>query len=277
MSDSNDPNRTVGIATSCQIITFDAGLFSMALMPGSRDDGSGLPAARVTVPPGQSDEARHGVSISAFRTDGWLGVSDPPTLIRVIAPRSPVLLTLYWPAAEGQAGMPRLQLTRLNQEQAANPTQNPAPAAAPMGGPQTRPSARDVEIVAHLEGVGDVGGRLGDWIGTRGSGRAIEGFALAPRLGLTSDDLEYRALIARDRLSPWLPGGQFCGSRGLGLPLLGFCIRLRGPAAARYDLACFARFVDGTEVGPIAADQVCGAASLAPLEAFQILSRPRVF
>jgi len=46
--------------------------------------------------------------------------------------------------------------------------------------------------------------------------------------------------------------------------------------AARLEFSCFARFVDGTEVGPVGNDRICAAASLAALEAFQITLRPRV-
>ena len=132
------------------------------------------------------------------------------------------------------------------------------------------------EVVAHIEGIGDIDGKVGDWVGMRGSGRAIEGFSLTPRQGIASDEFEIRAVLGRDWLSPWLPGGSFCGSRGLALPLRGFCLRLHPGAAARSDLACFARFVDGSEVGPVGSDRMIAAPSLAALEAFQVVLRPRV-
>lgn len=282
MSESHDPKRAT-VSTSCHIIPFDPGLYSLELAPGTQDRGMGLPAARVSLPPGAQYEVRT-VSISAFRADGWLGATDKPTLIRVLDARSPVMVTLYWHAADGPAAVPGLHLVRLNMDQGIlaghpaghAPAPPPAPTPAPM--PQAERAAgmsADSEVIAHIENIGDVEGRIGDWVGTRGGGRAIQGFSLTPRLGLMPEDLEYRAVISRERLSPWLPGGRFCGSRGLDLPLLGFCLRLRGPAAARYELACFARFVDGTEIGPIQADRVCAAETLAPLEAFQILVRPR--
>jgi len=291
MSATIDPSRTMEITSTCHLIPFDPGLYSLSLTPGAQGaSGAGLPAARVTTPPGVTGLAgqRSTVGISTFRTDGWLGVNDHPVLIRVFEARSPVLITLYWPAASGPGGGPNLQITRMAAE--PEPPRAPAPAAgfsSPQPAqqmpaqqmPAQAPMARtqDPEIIAHVEDRGDVGGRIGDWVGMRGGGLAIQGFSLTPRLGLAPQDLEYRALIAPERLSPWLPGGHFCGSRGLNLPLLGFCIRLSGPAATRYDLAIFARFVDGTEVGPIAADRVCAAESFAPLEAFQLLLRPRGF
>ena len=145
----------------------------------------------------------------------------------------------------------------------------------PHGPPGGVPPAPAAEVVAHIEGVGDVDGRFGEWVGMRGSGRAIEGFALNPHVGITADDLEIRAVLGRDWMSPWLPGSSFCGSRGLALPLRGFCLRVRPPASVRFDLACFARFVDGSEVGPLGSDQLCSAPTLAALEAFRIIPRPR--
>ena len=267
MSEINDLSAAAEITSACHLIPLDPGLYSLELVPGTPSIVGGLPAARVSSPPGPPGR-REIVSVSAFRTDGWLGVTDPPTLIRITEQRSPVMVTLYWPAASGPGGGPNLQITRVVTEPAGSPAQ-PA-RALPMG-------ASDPELIVHIQGHGDIGGRIGDWAGQRGSGLAIEGFSLTPRLGLMVQDVEYRALIGRDRLSPWLPGGHFCGSRGLNLPLLGFCIRLRGTAASRYDLVSFARFVDGTETGPIAADHLVCAESLAPLEALQIIPRPRGF
>ena len=137
------------------------------------------------------------------------------------------------------------------------------------------PSTEVPEIVAHIEGIGDVGGGIGEWIGIRGSGRAIEGFSLTPRAGIATEEFEIRAVLGRDWMSPWLPGGRFRGSRGLALPMRGFCLRPRRTAAMRHDLRVLARFSDGTEVAPEGADVVCAAPGLAPLEAFQITVRPR--
>jgi hypothetical protein len=122
---------------------------------------------------------------------------------------------------------------------------------------------------------GDVGVRFGEWVGERGSKRWIEGFALAPLPGLSPHDLEYQAVLGRGWLSPWVEGGQFCGSRGMALPILGLRVRLRGTAAEQYEVSYAATFVDGSEVGPVAAGEACEAESLAPIEAFQILLKQR--
>ncbi len=270
-----------GLGVASRVIRLDHGWFSLSLAPGPVDQGTGLPGVRVSLPPGPAGR-RESVTISTIRGDGWMTADDDPILLRVAPGGADVMVTEYWSAADPAATPPALKLTRLNPEAPVVPANAPvAPVGpgintlgslvAPMGA-----AVQVAEIVAHVEGVGDVEGRVGEWIGMRGSGRAIEGFGLTPRQGLSPADFEIRAVLGRDWLSPWLPGGSFCGSRGLALPLRGFCLRLRPAAAARLELACFARFVDGSEVGPVGSDRICASANLAALEAFQVLARPRM-
>jgi hypothetical protein len=287
----DDQSNPTGLGVSSRLVHLDPGIFSLSLLPGPTDRGMGLPAARVSVSPGPPGR-REAVSISTFRGDGWLTSDDEPTLFRVLSGGADVLVTLYWSTLTGAATPPALKLVRLNPEGAVGGlfdttagagSGGPAGASAPghfVGQPGSAvpppPGVRGAEIVAHVEGIGDVDGRIGEWVGVRGSGRAIEGFSLTPRQGFSPEDFEIRAVLGRDWLSPWLPGGSFCGSRGLALPLRGFCLRLRPAAAARYDIACLARFVDGSEVGPVGSDRVCAAPSLAALEAFQVTPRARM-
>jgi hypothetical protein len=277
-----DPTQSAGVTVASRLIRLDPGLFGLSLMPGPTDRVTGLPAVRVSLPPGPPGR-REAVSISTFRSDGWISMGDEPSLLRVLPGGAEVLVTLYWNVSDAAATPPPLRLARLNPEGAiAGLTETPS-GATPGGigreivrGLAGGPSVSRAEVVAHIEGIGDVDGKVGDWVGIRGSGRAIEGFSLTPRQGITSDEFEIRGVLGRDWLSPWLPGGSFCGSRGLALPLRGFCLRLHPAAAARSDLACFARFVDGSEVGPVGADRLIAAPTLAALEAFQVLVRPRL-
>jgi hypothetical protein len=261
---------STGLNVSSRLIQLDAGLFGLSLMPGPHEAGSGLPGVRVCLPPGPS-AGTEAASIMTPRRDGWLSGADEATLIRVAAGGAQILVTTYWSDAHGATSAPPLRLKRLDPEQA--PMAGPAanwPGAVPGS---SRVDA--AEILAHIQDVGDVGGSLGDWIGNRGGGRWIEGFSVTPKQGLSSVEVEYRAVLGRDHRSPWLAGGTFCGSRGLALPLRGFCLRLRGAARATHDVICSARFVDGSEIGRASAEQVCAAATLAPLEALRIVLRPR--
>lgn len=243
------------------LMTLDPGLFCFLQAPGApaADTATGLPGIRITLPPGQASR-NGGVAISGFRPDGWLGGREDAALIRVSNGPAQVLVTIYQ-AANGREP-PKLQVVRLSE--GARAPAAPSPAAAPPVS----------EIAAHVQRRGDIAAAVGEWVGDRGSQHWVEGFSIA-LAGIASEDLEYQAVLGRGWLSPWVEGGEYCGSRGMALPILGLRVRLRGAAAETHDCALSATFVDGTSAGPVPNGEACEAESLAPLEAFQLVLRPR--
>ncbi|HEY1930694.1 MAG TPA: Stf0 family sulfotransferase [Acetobacteraceae bacterium] len=173
----------------------------------------------------------------------------------------------------------RRQANAINRDWRSRFLTEPSPASeATIGDTSMRrgdrpavPSPMTAQIIAHVQNVGDVTGACGAWIGMPGSGLPIEGFSITPGQDANAEDIEYLGITAPGQPPQWVPGGTFCGTRGLGSPLLAMGMRLRNAARSRYGCACSFRFVDGTEIGPVAADQLTHAGSLAPLEAFQIL------
>lgn len=258
------------LRVSGHLMTLDAGLFCIVqtALGTAKAAYSGLPGVRLSLPPGALGRPES-VSISTFREDGWLGSGEGAALIRVAEGPAQVLVTIYQAPEATPEQAPRLQVLRLTGDAAANVAQGRAKGTAPGAAPA------DADVVAHVQRMGDVGIRFGEWVGTRGSRLWIEGFGVAPRDGVAASDVEYRAVLGRDWLSPWVEGGKFCGSRGMALPLLGLTVRLKGSAAATHDLSYAATFVDGSAVGPVQAGEPCQAESLAALEAFQIVLRPK--
>ncbi len=271
------------LQVSAHLMQLDAGVYCVYHSPGSSppDPQTGLPGARLSVPPGPSGR---GVTISGFRDDGWLGALDAAALIRVAQGPAQVLMTIYQ-AKHSQHEPPRLQVTRLVegvQAASAHAVPNAAPPVPgeglelASGQTLSDEAVSDAEIAAHLQNRGDVLARLGEWVGERGSQRWVEGFALSPREGgVTPGEVEYQAVLGRGWLSPWAEGGQYCGSRGMALPILGLRVRLRGVAAETHVVELSATFTDGTAVGPVGQGDACEAASLAPLEAFRIAIAPQ--
>jgi hypothetical protein len=152
----------------------------------------------------------------------------------------------------------------------------PVPAAANTV-PTPPPALQDrMDLLAHIQSRGDVGAKFGDWLGERGSQNWIEGFAITAPEGVNPADLSYQAVLGRGWLSPWVEAGQYCGSRGMALPLLGFRVRLSGDAAEQYQLSYSANFVGGTGAGPVGNDEICEGDTLAPLEAVQVSLIPRL-
>ncbi len=275
MSSTAASKTITELKVSAHLMTLDAGLFCVFNSPGAPppDAVTGLPGVRLSAAPAPAGSGGT-VDISGFNAGGWLGGGNGAALVRVTGGAAPVLVTIYQDPS-GQQDAPKLQVIRLTEAGADSPAA--ASAQPPEPAPdRTEPpvQGKDIEVAAHIYGRGDVGGRLGRWMGERGSKRWIEGFGLMPGGGVAASDLEYQAVLGRNWQSPWSEGGQFCGSRGMSLPILGLRIRLRGAAAKTHKLSVSASFVDGTEIGPVSDGEACEAPSLSPLEAFQVTLQP---
>lgn len=133
------------------------------------------------------------------------------------------------------------------------PPKNPAP--APVAAPGYRPSSalRVVrsQIVAHIQNRGDLPFVDVPWAGCLGQRLAIEAFLIQPLEHILPDQIEYKALTANGTETPWITGNNVCGSRGMGVPIIGFAIRLKPAAAAIFDCEYSGAFVSGTIVGSL--------------------------
>ena len=76
-------------------------------------------------------------------------------------------------------------------------------------------------------------------------------------------------------MSPWSESGQFCGSRGMALPILGFKVKLSSAAAKRFDLSLSATFLDGTKLERLGSEDTCETPSLSALEAMRVELTPK--
>ncbi len=266
----SDQKIVTELRVSGHLMQLDPGLYCVFHVPNGHqpNPATGLPGVRISRPPGNCQ----GVEIGGFREDGWVSTGNDAALIRVSEGPAQVLVTVYQSALGGDA-LPQLQVVRLGDFRPGGPAAAPAPPAAkePVAAPPVTSA-----VIAHVQQRGDVGGRFGEWMGERGSKLWIEGFSITPPPELRPEDIEYQAVLGRGWLSPWSQGGQFCGSRRMALPILGFRVRLRGAAAKAFACVCSASFTDGTMVGPVSSGELCEAEALAPLEAFQVTLQPRV-
>jgi hypothetical protein len=267
-------SRVAELQVSAHLMTLETGLFCVFQTPGSpqSDPSTGLPGVRITPAPGLAGRPE-AVSVSTFREDGWL--NGTAALVRVTDGSAQILVTIY--QNKGMDAAPRLQVLRLSGEPNAASAAEPAAVSAAKNAPAAAnpPPDGNPDIMAHVQRMGDVGCKLGEWLGAKGSGQWVEGFGMAPLAGFAPEDLEYQAVLGRNWLSPWVESGKFCGSRGMALPLLGLKVRLKGAAAKTMECHYSGTFIDGSSVGPVSGGEACEAESLAALEAFQIVVRPR--
>ncbi|MCB8874029.1 hypothetical protein [Acidisoma silvae] len=260
-------NRVQEIRASAHLMSLDSGVF--CLVNGSpKSADSPLTGVRVSaVDPNDSD-----ISIVTFRPDGWLTGGGDSALIRVLSDAAQILITIYQ-AVGSTEGAPKLRVLRLSEAAEGNAA---AAGAAPAG--IRKPVALltgSHDIIAHVQRMGDLGKSFGEWMGEPGSQLAVEGFSLAAPEGLEPGDITYQAVLGRGWLSPWNEAGQFCGSRGMALPILGFKVKLSDAAAKRFTLSISASFLDGTKLDDLGSEESVEAPSLSPLEAFLIDLAPK--
>jgi hypothetical protein len=255
--------RITELRVSANLMALETGVYCVFPAPGSRspDPATGLPGVRITRCPGIAGRPE-AVSISTFRDDGWL--DNTAALVRVTDGPAQVLVTIYQAAGQPGENAPRLQVLRLAGDPAVAGTE-----------PVVAAKEREADVMAHIQGAGDVPGQFGEWIGKRGSRAWIEGFGISDKGPILPGDVEYQGVLGRGWLSPWVDNGKFCGSRGMALPLLGLNVRLKGAAAKEYTVRYSATFVDGSAVGPVEEGTACEAPGLAAMESFLIELVPK--
>ncbi|GBQ14199.1 hypothetical protein [Swaminathania salitolerans] len=288
---STGKEQVVQLKANASLMTFDAGLFCVFLAP---DQGTqtlnGYPAVSVTQAPNMPAGI---VTIRTFADDGLIssmnGSGAGAALVRVARGPAQVLVTTYQ-APDSTLPAPGIQVARLSGP--AQPAPAPRQEAAEAGGmPGQTAAGKDdqsggmtegnpaggtrYEVAAHIQRRGDVLAHIGEWMGEPGSQNWIEGFGIAPTSQIAPEDIEYQAVLGKGWLSPWAEAGQYCGSRGMALPILGLCVRLKNGAEESHDLTLYASFTDGTSLGPVSGGTPLEAESLAPLEAFRVEITPR--
>ena len=284
---SPTPNQRLvtELKVSAHLMLLDPGLFCIFHAPGAPvpDAATGLPGVRVSRPPTTVDGM---LSISTFNADGWLGGEGNAALVRVASQPSHVLITIYQ-AAGSTVEAPKLQVLRLSDTPGAaaravppppQETRPASPADQRLGETQAAGAVQagtKLEVAAHVQRRGDLLSRLGEWMGQRGSQNWIEGFGISPNSLVDPSEIEYQAVLGKGWLSPWAEGGNYCGSRGMALPILGLRVRLKGRAVDRFEIRVSASFTDGSQVGPVDGTQTAESPDLAPLEAFLVEILPR--
>jgi hypothetical protein len=145
----------------------------------------------------------------------------------------------------------------------------------PKNQPIAEKTMLPVSLLVHLANIGDLENHDALAGGTPGDRHhLIEGFLLRPA-DENAADIEYKALSRDGDWTEWTPAGGFVGSRGKGIPLQGFAVRVGGDVAAEFDCVCTGNFVGGTDSVQVEGGQECRASDGALLEAIKITFRPK--
>lgn len=118
-----------------------------------------------------------------------------------------------------------------------------------------------MQVLAHIERIGDVLYGEGGRIGLPNQGRRIEGFAIEPLEEIQPHHIQYRAIHRGGIEGPWTAGPNFCGTRGRGEPLCGFAVRLAPHLQGRFSVTYCAGFSDSGIARPCTNGEACGIAN----------------
>lgn len=269
------------LAATAQYLSFDPGLYAVdfsAAQSSTTDVGMHLPCLRLEpIPPSNRQAGR--AFVSTVSEGGWVWRASEPTFVLVVGGQAGVVLTIY-KASDGMPS-PQVRIRYLGAEGAtpnlATGAPSPSPAELPVTGPVTDavPFAVPLSQLVHARGIGDIKTIGTNWAGRPGSNAPVEGFAIMPIGAIDADCLEYQAVLGNNWNTPWFSSGEFCGSRGLALELLGYRLRLTDAIEAQYDCAYWGSFAGKGIIGPVANGEVCEAEGAA-LEAIRIVITLRV-
>ncbi len=272
-SETADP----GLSASVQVLPLAAGLYLFSVKAAKPITAVGegqltLPAMHVGLGPGVRSEQVEFIS-SPSTHGAWLFSATDLLVTRINGAGATLILT----SVRAPAGdVLSIKVERLDSRvDAAEPSAQPV--AAPPVAARAAP-ARDVnaplplQMVTHVRTRGDMQFVDAPWAGRVGPGLWIESFAVLPLEHLGAHDIEYKGLTGSGFETPWLSDNAACGTKGLGIPLVGFAMRLRPtPAAAGYDCEYSGYFQSGLTVGPLRNGAPCrSSVANDPLEGIQV-------
>jgi hypothetical protein len=226
------------VVAATRLVRVDEGLYALRV-----GEIGGIPAAvgGLTVPLAHVSapfaEDGNGVEIVASfpRRGPWLGKEGGTVILRAPAAGGYVIVTAYGGAGQ-QTGELSLDLRRLDAVAAG--AEAPGVLVEATGRAAALTGTRDIptEILLHIERAGDrlFPGR--GWVGALGRKMRIEAFSIRPLEQLAPTDIEMKGFLPEAGETPWVPGGALCGTRGRGLPLTGFAVRVAPHRADRFDV-----------------------------------------
>ncbi len=236
--------------TAC-LVPLDPGLYALDIgatdCAPARLSGLQLPMTQVASAPfgrGHCVEV-----IGSGGPEAWFGQEGGTAIVKSPSGGGHVLVTAYSPPAQ-PAALPHVEIRRLDQPRAPGAVLRAVEAAG-------EPQEIETEIVLHIERLGDRRFPGRGWVGNRGKRLRIEAFSIRPLEMLRARDIEFKALGPKRRQTPWVTDAKLCGTRGQGLPLTGFAVRLAGDAGERFDVVYDGAFFESGTVGPSRNGELC--------------------
>jgi hypothetical protein len=138
-------------------------------------------------------------------------------------------------------------------------------------------AARDLRLMGHLAGRGDVFAHANDWIAGPAAPARIEGIAIEWPGRPKGVDIRYAVTAANGSsvATTLTDPGTFVGTRGQSLPLVSLSLELEGPAACRFEFTAEVLFLDASPVSAVGLQlQLAGPTGREPLVGLRLGIQP---
>lgn len=248
-----------------QIVPLEEGLHAITVgsiaATGDATSGLALPATAVSVAP-VNDQAAVQIVLSSGNGSAWFG-SEGGTVVAKAPPGGGFVVVTSYGIPETRP-LPQLRVLRVD---ALDATPR---AALPMP-PDHPPRELQLEMTTHIEREGDRRQVALGWVGTPGKRARMEAFGVRPLEAISPSDIEYMAFGPASRRTPWVTDAKLCGTRGRGLPLTGFAVRLAPALRERFDVVYEGSFFSCGIIGPNRNGEPCvSLIADDPLEAIRL-------
>jgi hypothetical protein len=276
---SREPSATIGqdVSTSTRVVVLEEGLYALyfgeiathaaVTRAASGHQPLDLPAILVSVPPTSAYDPVE-ILTGWHEVGEWLG-AEGGTVVVKSPPGGGVVMWTIVGDVDGDCVIDIMPLGR----GAASPA---AALLTPRGRSRdalSSPAESEVpaEILLHIEREGDRRFSAGSWVGNRGKQLRVEAFSIRPLDAVAPNQIEYKAFGPNGRETPWVSDDRLCGTRGRGLPLTGFAVRLASTLRQQFDVVYEGSFFDSGVVGPKRNGEPCmPATGDDPLEAINV-------
>ena len=282
-SSSETKQRT--LTSSAEVLTIPQGLYlfrvSAAAPVRTATGAENITVPAVHVGPGPGISPDQVSFITGPHTKGtWLCEPGNMIVARVAGGAATLILTSIRSIGEQQLA---IEVERLDGRATDNGTDHAQPTGEPMvqpgatgrqpnALPRAQPSSLPppsprtgsrVEIITHVHNLGDLSFIDPEWAGGVGQGLWIESFTIKPLEQLAVDDIEYKALTIGGFETPWITGGNTCGTQGMASPLVAFAVRMNKKPSTLvfYDCEYSGCFGSGAVVGPVKNGTPCRSAT----------------
>ena len=251
---------SVELRASVKALPLSSGLYAFSVKsatptPVAQAGNLSFPALHVAPGPGASPNLVEFVG-SPKSMGTWLYKPGDRLVVKIEDPGTTLIVSSIW--AEGTQPLeinvehlegisPRLPASA--ERPAAAPPQKAGP--APLSASDSALESLKLQLGLHIRNIGDRDFPGAEWAGLLAENLWVEALSVNVLETLSSRDVEYKGLSANSFETPWLSDGAVCGTKGIGMPLIGFAVRLKSEAAALYDCEYSGYFQSGMTVGPL--------------------------